>query len=176
VAADGEAAAAVTALVGLADAEPGAFADRAVQTEAAAIIDTAVSKGVPTDAAFDRLAGALGSDGLDVLYDLVAREQRAADQLGRPTGAASKARAILTRPEVLARATPAMRVAYELRRATCLHRPSLFPRAAKEGDDRALEMLRSMQAPACMRKDPCCLEKNRQLELSIAEIQARLRH
>lgn len=175
-AADGEAAAAIGVLVGIADTEPKAFADRAVQTEAAAILEAAVSKGVSTDAAFDRLSGSLGSDGLDVLYDLLARAQRAGDPLGKPTTAAAKARTILARPDVMARATPAMRIAYDLRRAPCKNRPLLFARAAKEGDDRALEILRSMQAPACTRKDPCCFDKNRQLELTIADIQARLRH
>lgn len=173
---DGDPATAIGALVALADTEPHAFADRAVQSEAAAIVEHATSKGVATDAAFDRLSGALGSNGLDILYDLVARAQRTAEPLGRTLDAGSKARAILARPDVLARATPAMRAAYDLRRAACAQRPSLFARAAKEGDDRALEILRSMQSPTCTRKDACCLEKNRQLELAIADIQARLRH
>jgi hypothetical protein len=172
---DGDPAAAIAVLVDLANTEPHAFADRAVQSEAAAIVEHATSKGVSTDAAFDRLSGSLGSDGLDVLYDLVARAQRTAEPLGRTTNAGSKARAILARPDVLSRATPAMRVAYDLRRAACANRPSMFARAAKEGDDRALEILRSMQGPTCTRRDPCCLEKNRQLELAIADIQARLR-
>ncbi len=174
-ASDDEPGAAITALVALADAEPQAFADRAVQSEAAAIVDTATAKGASTDAAFDRLASSLGSDGLDILYDLLARSQRSAEPLGRTTKAGSKARTILARPEVLSRATPAMRVAYDLRRSTCVQRLTLFARAAKEGDDRALEILRSMQSPTCTRKDPCCLEKNRLLELAITDIQARLR-
>lgn len=165
-ASDGDPAAALTTLIALADAEPQAFADRAVQAEAATIIENAMSKGLPADAAFDRLAGPLGSDGLDILYDLFAR--------GRSAG--PKARTALGKPEVIARATPAMHVAYDLRRATCQQRPSLFARAAKEGDDRALEILRTMQPPACAKKDPCCLEKNRQLELTIVDVQSRLRH
>lgn len=175
-AAEGDPAAAIGVLVDVADTDPGAFADRAVQTEAAGIVETAASKGVATDAAFDRLSGKLGSDGLDVLYDLVAREQRSSNALAQPASAGSKARAILARSDAIGRATPAMRVAYDLRNATCQRRPSLFARAGKEGDDRALEILRTMQAPACNRRDPCCLHKNRQLELAIADIQARLRH
>jgi serine/threonine-protein kinase len=173
---EGEAGAAVTVLIGIADAEPRAFADRAVQTEAAGILEAAVSKGVPTDAAFERLSGALGSDGVDVLYDLMARAQRGADPLGKPTSAGGKARALLARPEVLSRGTPAMRVAYDLRRAACLQRPLLFARAGKDGDDRALELLRSIAPPGCTKRDPCCFEKNRQLDLAIADIQSRLRH
>jgi eukaryotic-like serine/threonine-protein kinase len=166
-AADGEASAGVGVLVDVADAEPRAFADRAVQTEAAEIVEAAASKGFPTDLAFDRLSGVLGSDGLDVLYDLTTRD--------RAPAAAAKARTILAKPETLARATPAMRIAWDLRRAPCQQRPNLFKRAAKEGDDRALEVLRAMQAPACTKKDACCFEKNHQLELTIADIQARLR-
>src|SRR6185295_6238189 len=114
------------------------------------------------------------SDGVDILYDLMARAQRAADPLGKPTSAGGKARALLAKPEVLARGTPAMRVAYDLRRAACLQRPLLFARAGKDGDDRALELLRSIQPPGCTRA--CCFDKNRQLELAIADIQSRLRH
>ncbi len=180
-ASEGDAQTAITELLSVADSEPHAFADRAVQTEAAAIVETAASKGVPTDAAFDRLSGALGSDGLDILYDLMARAHRTRDHHARkgsaaaPANAGSKAGAILARPDVLARATPAMRIAYDLRSATCQARPALFAHAAKEGDDRALDVLRTMQPPSCTRKDRCCLPKNRELELAIADIQARLR-
>jgi hypothetical protein len=175
-ASDGEAGAAIAVLVGIADAEPRAFADRAVQTEAAAIVESAASKGVATDAAFDRLSGPLGSDGVDILYDLTARAQRAEGPLGKPTSAGGKARLLLARPDVLSRGTPAMRVAYDLRRAACLQRPLLFARAGRDGDDRALEILRSISPPGCTRRDPCCFDKNRQLEIAIADIQARLRH
>jgi eukaryotic-like serine/threonine-protein kinase len=171
---------ALAAVIDLADSEPAAFGDRAVQTEAAGLVEAAAAKGVVTDAIFDRLTGKLGTDGLDILYDLVAREHRAAEPLARagitrPTGAGPTARAILGKAEVLARATPAMRIAYELRRSSCKQRIHLFPRAGVEGDDRALEILRSMQPPSCSRKDACCLGKHRALEHAIADIQARLR-
>ncbi|HVY49854.1 MAG TPA: hypothetical protein VHB21_28360, partial [Minicystis sp.] len=180
VADGGDPGKAMATMLALADDAPQAFADRAVQTEAADIVESAAAKGVAPDAALERLANKLGTDGLDVLYDLVAREQRAADPLERagitrPAGVGPKARAILSKPEVLLRATPAMRVAYELRRSTCAHRANLFPRAAKDGDDRALEILLSMQAPNCTGKDACCLHKHRELERAIADIQARLR-
>jgi serine/threonine-protein kinase len=172
--------AAVALLIALADGEPQVFADRAVQSEAAAVIETAVAHGVATDPLFDRLTNKLGTDGIDVLYDLLVREQRAVDPLARsgvapPVGAGARARAILSRQEVRARASPAMRVAYELKYASCQHRPNWFPKAADEGDDRALEILRSMQPPACTHRSACCLEGNRELERAIAKIQARLR-
>jgi eukaryotic-like serine/threonine-protein kinase len=174
-----DAAGAAAVLIEIADKDQAAFKDRAVQAEAAAVAEIAATGGRAADPIFDRLATALGTEGLDILYDLVAREQRqsAVDRGGiaPPTAAGPRSRAILGRPDVLARATPAMRVAYELRRSTCQHRPNLFPRAANDGDDRALEILTSMQPPACTRRDACCLEKHRELERAIAEIQARLR-
>src|SRR6185437_11797009 len=132
------------------------------------------------DPVFDRLANGLGTDGLDILYDLAVREQRTHNPLeghglAPPASAGPRARAILGRPEALARATPAMRVAYELRRTQCSQRPLLFARAAKDGDDRALEILTSMAPPACPRKDACCFPKLRDLERAIAEIQERIR-
>lgn len=75
----------------------------------------------------------------------------------------------------LARATPAMRIAYEMRTASCPDRPVLFARAASDGEDRALDTLRSMQAPRCSRQDRCCLPEDREPERAIAEIQARMR-
>jgi len=168
-------------LVELADTDPAAFRDRTLQSEAADLIESAATGGTAADPAFDRLANKLGSDGLDILYDLVVREQGVVDPLARtglsrPAGAGPQARAILAKPDVFLRATPAMRVAYELRRSSCQHRPNLFPRAGKEGDDRALEILKAMQPPSCTRKDACCLENHRGLQRAIAEIQARLRH
>lgn len=172
---------AVSVFVELADKETAAFADRAVQTEAAGVAELAAGNGRAADPIFDRLDKKLGADGLDILYDLAVREARGGDSLERnplapPTGAGPRARALLGRAETLARATPAMRVAYELRRAPCQSRPSLFARAATDGDDRALSILTAMQPPTCTRKDACCLPKHRELEHAVAEIQARLRH
>ena len=163
----------------IADNERAAFGDRAVQTEATSVARIAAG-GRSADAVFDRLGNDLGTDGLDILYDLAARE-RSADSaqertsLAPPTGAGARARAILGQPAKLARATPAMRIAYELRTASCEARPKLFPRAASDGDDRALELLKAMQLPRCGRTDGCCFGKDHNLERAIAEIQARLR-
>ena len=124
---------------------------------------------------------ALGTDGLDILYDIVAREARGGDKMqalgfAKPTSAAPRARAILGNPSMLARATPAMRVAYELHRASCQFRMNLFARAGKEGDDRALQILTGMMPPACAPQTHlCCLLKHPELERSVADIQARLR-
>ncbi len=176
-----DSAAAAEVFVELADKERAAFGDRAVQTEAARVADLAASSGRSADAVFDRLAGALGADGLDILYDLAARGPRASTSPEHadttpPMDARARARVILGRPDALGRATPAMRIAQELRTASCADRSPLFPRAASEGDDRALEILTSMTPPRCSRKDTCCPSKDRDLERAIAEIQNRMRH
>ncbi len=176
-----DSASAVAVFIELADKERAAFGDRAVQTEAAGVAELVAANGRAADPIFDRLDRVLGTDGLDILYDLAAREARVGDPLERaglapPTGAGPRARALLGRAETLSRATPAMRVAHELRRAPCPSRPGLFARAATDGDDRALLILTSMQPPLCSRKDACCLPKHRELEHAVAEIQARLRH
>ncbi len=167
-------------LLELGQKDPGVFKDRAVQADAAAAAELA-APGPQGDAAFEMLGSKLGSDGLDVLYDVVAREGQGADKqqvlgFAKPAEAGPRARAILGKPETLGRATPAMRVAYELRRASCTWRRNLFPRAGKEGDDRALAILGAMMPPGCSpQAQLCCLPKNNELERAIADIQARIR-
>lgn len=175
-----DAAGSAALLLELAEKDPGAFADRAVQAEAAAAAEL-VATGPQGDAVFDAFANKLGTDGLDILYDIVAREARGGDKMQamgftKPTSAAPRARAILGNPTMLARATPAMRVAYELHRASCQFRMNLFARAGKEGDDRALQILTAMMPPACAPQTHlCCLVNHAELERSVADIQARLR-
>lgn len=60
---------------------------------------------------FNRLSGELGEGGLDILYDLAAREQRTrnlleSNGLAPPTGAGPRARAILGRPRRASGAEP----------------------------------------------------------------------
>jgi serine/threonine protein kinase len=173
--------AASSLLLELGTKDPAAFRDRAVQTEAAAAMDLAVSTPQAQEI-LDLLSQKLGTDGIDILYDVVAREsanpQDKLQAIGMtaPTAAGPRARAILTKPDVLARATPAMRVAYELRRASCQYRTNLFPRAGKEGDDRALQILTAMTPPGCTAQAQlCCVSHNRELDRAIADIQARIR-
>jgi serine/threonine-protein kinase len=174
-------AAAAAAVIDLAKRDPAAFRDRAVQTEAAELAELSATGDAKTaDEVFDLLATKLGADGLDVLYDLIVRNAGATDPLERggltkPTSAASRARTILAKTDVIARASEPMRIALELRSSTCQRRKFLFPRAAKEGDDRALSILGSMQAPACGPQSGGCCIKHPELDRAIAEIQSRLR-
>ena len=82
--------------------------------------------------AFDLMAGPMGSDGLDLLYDLALKSPALKERAMRLLGG----------PNALQRATPALRVAYELRAASsCDARKALLARAAEDGDRRAVEVL-----------------------------------
>jgi eukaryotic-like serine/threonine-protein kinase len=111
------------------------------------------------DRLFDALTNRLGSDGLDVLYDLVATKGRA--------GAAVRAGTVLHQKDVLARATPEMRVAFALREASCVDKLGLLDRAAAEGDGRALVVLQT-QGVACFKKN------NRAVQEAMTALRARL--
>ncbi|UQA60927.1 serine/threonine-protein kinase [Polyangium aurulentum] len=110
------------------------------------------------DAIFEVLTDKLGTDGLDVLYEIV-------ESLGK-SQAAERAAAILRKKEVLDRATPAMRVAFELRDAPCNEKVAMFDRAAKEGDDRALTALLNFGRG--------CFPKSKPLDRAIIDLKKRL--
>lgn len=160
---------AALALVDLMKTQPEAFRDPTVQaaatTAAEKIADAALAE---TDEIFDHLATKLGEPGLDILYELSALPER--------SKAGPRASALLARPDVIAKASPAMRVSFDLRKASCQARPFLFPRAGKEGDDRTLVLLGAMQPPACDPKSsPCCFVKHPELEKAVGDIRGRLR-
>ena len=113
----------------------------------------------------------LGEAGVDLLYDLTAKQ----------TGASWKPRLnqSLTKPEVLAKASPAARLAIELRGAKrCETKRDLLPRIQKEGDRRALALLKSLtQTQGCgfLSLQDCwpCLRKTRALQDAITALEAR---
>jgi serine/threonine-protein kinase len=119
------------------------------------------------DEVFDLLTNGLGTGGLDVLLDLV--------RARGGTKAARRATEILTRPEVMARATPALRIAFDFRRATCSGKRALFERAAAEGDERTLFELQVLHGARCRRKhDPCCFREDKAIAEAIERLKARL--
>lgn len=164
---DGRESAAV--ILELARTNPSAFEDRTVQAMVADAAENASRSGASdVSELYEHLSTRLGSAGLDVLYDLVSSHD--------DTKAAATARELLARPEVIERGSPAMRIAYDLKRASCAHREFLFPRAGEHGDDRALSVLTSMQPPACNpQKNACCYRRHGELERAVTAIQARLR-
>src|SRR5262249_54859898 len=126
-----------------------------------AVRDLAV--GLERDASGGRILDALSTrcaqEGLDVLYDLVATRGRAA--------AAVQAAAVLRSPEVMAKASPALQIAFVLREAPCVDKLGLLDRAVAEGDGRALVVLET-QGVACFRKN------NKTLLAAIAALRTRV--
>ncbi|MDI1480793.1 serine/threonine-protein kinase [Polyangium sp. y55x31] len=120
-----------------------------------------------SDQVFDALENELGSGGLDVLFHVV--------RTRGGTKASRRAQDILAKPGILDRATPALRVAYELRKAACPDKRALFSRAADEGDGRALdELLIVKDAPCSAKRDPCCYREDAELKEAISKLRAKL--
>jgi hypothetical protein len=92
------------------------------------------------DQVFDLLENRTGGAGLDVLYDVVQRRGG--------TLAATRATEILKKPAVLARASAALRVAFELRVASCGEKGALLDRVVAEGDWRAVQAFDAVRS-AC---------------------------
>ncbi|MDC3959166.1 serine/threonine-protein kinase [Polyangium jinanense] len=120
-----------------------------------------------SDQVFDALENELGSGGLDVLFHVV--RTRGGSKASR------RAQDILGKPGILDRATPALRVAYELRKSACPDKRALFSRAAEEGDGRALEELLIVKdVPCSAKRDPCCYREDAELKDAISKLRAKL--
>jgi hypothetical protein len=73
---------------------------------------------------------------------------------------------LLRQPSVAARATPATRIAFELRDTPCSRKLSLLDRAVSQGDRRALTAMETVVA-SCFRASP-------QLSAASQKLRARL--
>jgi serine/threonine-protein kinase len=119
------------------------------------------------DKLFVALAERGGPSGLDLLYGLLSSRGG--------TSAAKRAEEILSRPEVRKRASPPLAIALELRQTRCKDKPSLFERAAREGDRRALLYLDRLQSMRCTPSiGECCFHNHRGLSRSITALRDRL--
>ena len=107
--------------------------DAAADADLQKAVRTAVETGPPaTDKALDLLATKMGQAGLDALWDVML-----ANSKGR-----TRAEAILKQPEVREVASPALRIALDLREAqTCQAKKLLVDRAASDGDVRSITIL-----------------------------------
>jgi hypothetical protein len=98
---------------------------------------------------FTFLTTTAGAAGIDILFDLAT--------LRGGSRACAYAEQLLTRPEIVAKGTPALQIANEMRLAsTCQDRNKLFDRIKAEGDRRVLQFLFAM---ARCGKGPtdCCM-------------------
>lgn len=152
---------ALDAFLALAEREPAALAEPAIALAArdlAAAI--AVAGGDGADRLFDVLGHQLGGAGLDVLYEIV--------RVRGGSKAAARAEPILREPGAMDRATPALRVTFALREATCADKPALLDRAVAEGDLRTLMVMES-NVMACVGP------RHKPLEAAIKALRQRLR-
>ncbi|WP_437902683.1 serine/threonine-protein kinase [Sorangium sp. So ce327] len=155
-------------LLALAEADPELALSRGLREE---VLSTVAGIGFEednpaADEVFDLLTNRLGSGGLDVLLDLV--------RARGGTKAARRASEILARPDVMARATPALRVLFAFRRASCGGKRALFGRAAAEGDERMLFELQVLHGARCRRTDPCCFRDDKAIADAIQQLKTRL--
>ncbi|WP_437646696.1 protein kinase domain-containing protein [Sorangium sp. So ce362] len=143
----------------LAERDPTALRERAVAI-AARNVAIAISKtgGELADKVFDALANRFGAAGLDVLYEIV-------ETRGRSTPA-TRAAKLLRDPEIAARGTPAVRISFELRDATCGEKMPFLDRAVSEGDQRTLVVLETAVRP--------CYKTNRTIDEAIKKLRSRL--
>ncbi len=103
-----------------------------------AVLNAAVSGGKGADAAFGLMEGALGEQGVDMLYDLMIQKgpnqpkQRAAQALGKPA--------------VRARASQALLILMDMKSTKngCEAKRALLERAEKYGDERLLPLLKPL--------------------------------
>lgn len=145
------------ALLGLIDRDPESLrrSDLAV---AAREVTAALERENGAEKLFAGLTRGPGTEGLDVLYDLV--------QAKGGSNAAVRAAEILRQEEVLSRATPELRAAFRLRDASCVDKIPLFDLAAKDGDGRALVVMET--------QGRACFKKSKELDAAVKELKERL--
>ncbi len=134
---DKKGSAATDVLRHLLEIAPDRSADKDVQ---AVLIELANGPPEVAPEAFTLLETKMGAAGADILYEL--RERAGSSKIAKDRAAAD-----LAKPEVLKSASKALRVAEELRSRSVCARKELVPRAAADGDGRALPHLRGMLAP-----------------------------
>jgi hypothetical protein len=158
---------AADAFIALAKIDPDIFADRRTMHDAVTAAHLAASA---TDEMGDRVFELLAADTLG---------QRTCDILYRITSihggsrAAKRAAKLLKNEEVLARGTPAMRIALKVRDTPCKARPALFEQCAKDGDERTLYLLQTMRSANCGQIS-CCMKANAKLDQALGAIRTRV--
>jgi serine/threonine-protein kinase len=156
------------AFLALAQIDPTAFQDsRVIPAAAMVVVGIELGDRTVADSVYDTVVSErIGSGGPDVLFHVTSF-------YGGSRGA-KRATELVRRPEVLARATPALRIAMALRDAPCKEKPALFDQAARDGDDRTLAQLNKMQASDCNPSTGiCCMPFEPRLAPTIAQIRAR---
>lgn len=153
-------------LIALAAADPEALKEKKIAAAAVLVISGADAEApAEVDGMLRALAAARGSGGADLLFE-VARA---------PGSAAERAAALLRDSAVRERATPALRLAFDLIEADCQAKIALLPRAQEEGDARAISALDALRAAGC-KPGPgrCCVARSAAIDKTIFVIRKRL--
>jgi eukaryotic-like serine/threonine-protein kinase len=157
----------VASLLALLEVDPNAPADGDVRDD---VIELAMRvtllEGPEPDAVFDAISSKMGTLGGDILYELLTTRGG--------SRAAKRAEDLLKNPAVRGRASPALRIAYELRTAkSCDDKVALLDRAKTDGDGRALGLLQLLNRECGRRsRDECCLKDEPKLKEAIEAIKA----
>lgn len=155
------------ALLGLVEEDPDAFEDEAVEQASATLAKRLGPDDDTSQKVFYALSHKLGSAGLDILY-------RVYDESPPGTSPAQRAESILALQASSNQASKALKVAWELRRSSCVQKALLLDRAGKEGDDRTLRQLVSLADPACRKQaGQCCYGRDLKLQKARAHIEDR---
>lgn len=146
-------------LARLASIAPEAFEEPAIRTMARkAGIASATDAPDSADTFFEAISEGAGSGGPDVLLAIV--------EAGGTSTAAKRATQLLRRAEVQARATNAVRVAFDLRDAPCNVKLDHLERAIEHGDERALVALEISVRP--------CFKNPKKVDEAIEQLRLRL--
>ncbi|MEP7121951.1 MAG: serine/threonine-protein kinase [Byssovorax sp.] len=121
-------------------------------------VTVAAAPGDDTDRIFDALAHRLGSDGVDILYEIM--------RTRGGSKAATRAEALLAQSEVIARGTPSLQITYALRSAPCADKLALLDRAVAGGDVRTQVVMET----TCK----SCFARNQALEDATKALRQRL--
>jgi serine/threonine-protein kinase len=151
---------ATEALLRLAERDPGALRERKVAVAARVLAASLAS--LPgrerADSVFHALAMRLGPEGPALLYEIIETRGKSAPAL--------RSVELLRKAEVAAVATPATRIAFELRDAPCDRKLTLLDRAVADGDKRALYVLETVVLP--------CFGQSRPVSEAIKKLKGRL--
>ena len=151
---------ATEAFFALVDRDPASFHDATLLAPTRDVATAAaLAEGEVADRVFEALSSRLGSDGIDVLYEIL--------RTRGGSKAAARVDVLLANSEVLARGTPELRVTVALRTAPCPEKAALLERAAAEGDARTLVVMQTVGA--------ACLGRNPALGEAVKALKARLR-
>jgi hypothetical protein len=158
---------AVASLSQLLDIDPFAPKDSDVRE---AVVELAMRvmllEGNETATVFNLISGHMGTTGADILYELVTTRGG--------SRAAKLAEEVLKNESVRERGTPALRIAYDLRKAkSCDDKIALLDRATADGDGRTFGQLQLVNRECSRRSSECCLRNHPKLKEALEAIRAR---